>query len=55
MARLSYLSVRNLVYMGLYEKLKPPKWRNDLTLKEKMTISGIAGVIGAAVSNTFEC
>lgn len=53
-ARLSYLMVRNVLYKSIYDVFKPPKVNNDLTHREKAVISGIAGGIGALVSNPFE-
>jgi hypothetical protein len=52
--RLSFLFARNLTYNVIYNAKKPAKVTNDLTYKEKMAISGLAGAIGAVVSNPFE-
>ncbi len=34
--------------------MKPVKLTNDITINEKMGISGISGILGAAASNFFE-
>jgi len=53
-ARLSHLFVRNLVYKFIYDRKKPVKPTNDLSIREKAVISGFAGFLGALVSNPFE-
>lgn len=46
--------VRNLTYKVLYDINKPKKAHNDLTIREKSLIAGVAGGIAAVVSNPFE-
>ncbi len=55
LSRMSYLAVRNTFYKIIYDMKKPNKIRNDLTHREKSVIAGIAGAMGAIVSNGFEC
>ncbi len=54
MSRFSYLAVRNTAYKVMYDMRKPKKLTNDLTIFEKMTLSGFAGMMGAIASNMFE-
>ena len=54
-ARLTFLTVRNTVYKGIYDRYKPIKPTNDLTHRQKGVISAIAGSFGALASNMFEC
>ena len=54
-SRMSFLTVRNLVYKTLFDKKKPKKWQNDLLVYEKSLLSGISSVFGVLASNTFEC
>lgn len=46
--------VRNFIYKVIYDKTKPRKLHNDLTIKEKSFIAGIAGTVAAIASNPFE-
>lgn len=52
--RLSYLLIRNTLYKFIYDKVKPIKPSNDLTLKEKMILSGTVGGIAALITSPFE-
>lgn len=53
-SRLSYLFVRNSLYKVIYDSVKPRKANNDLTIKEKMVLSGFVGGLAAFVSSPFE-
>lgn len=53
LGRLTYLAIRNTVYMGIYNQVKPAKGYNDLSYREKSIIGAIAGAIGAYVSHPF--
>ena len=48
------MAARNTTYKIMYDMRKPKKLTNDLTIFEKMTLSGIAGMFGAVASNLFE-
>jgi hypothetical protein len=54
MARMSHLLVRNYIYRIIYDKYKPFKPHNDLTIREKSAIAAFAGSIAAVISNPFE-
>jgi len=54
LSRLTFLTVRNTFYKIVYDIKKPKKLTNDLTHNEKAVLSGIAGSLGALVSNYFE-
>jgi hypothetical protein len=49
--RLQYLFIRNSLYKIIYDRVKPAKATNDLTIREKMFLSGTVGGI-AAITNT---
>jgi solute carrier family 25 oxoglutarate transporter 11 len=53
-SRLSYLFIRNSLYKVIYDEVKPAKARNDLTIKEKMLLSGFVGGIAGYLSSPFE-
>lgn len=53
-ARVGYLTIRNILYKNIYDKLKPRKVTNDLTGREKGVISGIAGGVAAFVMTPLE-
>lgn len=53
-ARMTAVTVRNLVYKVLYDRIKPRKPTNDLTYIEKGFLSGVAGACGAVASNPLE-
>ena len=55
MSRLSFLTVRNLVYKTVFDYKKPKKWTNDLLVYEKSLLSGVSSVFGVLASNSFEC
>jgi len=38
----------------IYDKVKPRKQHNDLTIKEKSLLAGVAGSVAAIASNPFE-
>jgi hypothetical protein len=52
--RMLYLSIRNTIYYLLYENQKPAKLTNDITIKDKMIISGIAGGIAGLIISPLE-
>jgi len=52
--RSAYLLIRNGIYKLVYDRFKPAKPRNDLTIKEKGVIAGIAGGIAAFVTNPID-
>ena len=54
LARVSHLFVRNYIYRIIYDKYKPVKAHNDLTIREKSVIAGFAGAVAAVISNPFE-
>lgn len=54
LARSVHLLVRNLFYKVVYDRVKPKKASNDLTPREKALLGGVAGALGAIVSNPFE-
>ena len=45
--------MRNTVYLGIYNQVKPAKPYNDLSYREKSIIGAIAGAIGAWASHPF--
>lgn len=51
--RLAYLAIRNTVYTGIYNAIKPVKPYNDLSSREKSVIGGISGAVGAVASHPF--
>lgn len=53
-SRLSYLFVRNYLYKTIYDKVKPVKKTNDLTLREKGVLSAFVGGIAGFISSPFE-
>jgi len=53
LGRLTYLAVRNTIYLGIYNQVKPTKSYNDLSYREKGLIAAFAGAIGAFVSHPF--
>lgn len=51
--RLSYLAIRNSLYLGMYNQLKPVKMSNDLTNREKALLGGFAGGVAALITTPF--
>lgn len=52
--RLGYLAIRNTLYKIVYDQIKPIKPSNDLTIREKMILSGTVGGIAAFLTSPFE-
>lgn len=52
-SRLGYLAIRNSLYKIIYDQVKPAKKSNDLTIREKMVLSGFVGGVAAYVTSPF--
>lgn len=52
--RMIYLTIRNTIYYSLYQIEKPAKLTNDITIRSKMILGGIAGGIAGFLTSPFE-
>ena len=52
--RMLYLAIRNTLYYTVYQSVKPRKMTNDITIKHKMILSGLAGGVAGFLTAPFE-
>lgn len=52
--RCLHLLVRNGLYKTIYDRYKPKKAHNDLTIREKSVLAAFSGAVAALVSNPLE-